>query len=78
MRYWIFVTKPENYKICVREEIWGVDERYLGTLKMLKPGKTDSYSTLPAGKNLETYTRFHLNHSTMKNHYGPINYIPGE
>ena len=39
MRYWIFVTKPENYKVCVREEVWGVDERYLGTLKMLKPGE---------------------------------------
>jgi len=39
LRYWIFVTKPENYKVCVREEVWGVDERYLDTLKLLKLGK---------------------------------------
>lgn len=39
MRYWIFVTKPENYEICVKEGVWGVDERYLGILKLLKPGE---------------------------------------
>lgn len=28
MRFWIFITSPENYDVCLMYNVFGVDERY--------------------------------------------------
>lgn len=33
MRYWCLVTSKENWKICKTNSVWGMDYRYLPTLK---------------------------------------------
>ena len=35
--YWIFITSPENYKICVQEGLWGV-QRTTRMIKEVQPG----------------------------------------
>jgi len=39
MRYWCISTSAENWEICKRDSIWGMDARYYVTLeKFLKAG----------------------------------------
>jgi len=32
-RYWCISTSPENWEICKKSNVWGMDARYLVTLK---------------------------------------------
>lgn len=39
MRYWCICTSLENWEICKKHKVWGMDARYFVTMeKFLKPG----------------------------------------
>jgi len=33
MRHWFCVTSPKNFKICIQQQLWGLDDRYRKTLE---------------------------------------------
>lgn len=39
VKHWVFITSPENYRICEKFNVFGVDERYMVTcLHHISPG----------------------------------------